>query len=549
VKKYKNHFVEKKGEKEMSTKEAIKQLQEYVNVPLAELVESSTNPRKTFDEERLEELAESIRSKGILSPLLTRRMNSHLEIVSGARRYRAAKLAGLREAPVRIVVLTDAEALETQIVENLLRSDVHPFEEAKGFRALLEREEAAYTIEKIAAKTGKSAAYIAKRLRLLDLIPPVAEAFSAGHIGIEHALLIAKLAADVQEKAFTHCFDGFYAAIDSDRSLVPASRLQAWIEHNVYLSLKSVPFSKDDETLVPEAGSCANCPKRTGFNTLLFSEVREDSCADAACFNRKLDIHIAQRVTKIPNLVMISQDYNARDESPILPRRNYVEVVSRKNKKGKDARPEEKLCSHLAPAIHADGMNKGRLVKVCADPTCKIHFGNLQQDVKQRLQWKAEKTAANIKAKQTLAFRHRLLADVLKRVKPQFGTEELRIVAQFVLRSLSHELACRLAKRHGSQKPKDAHDWQMAEKARTLYKKADAAALAVLIFEAMLIGSAGSATANKDDDPLADTASLYKIDTKALRAVVAEVDKEKARKKAEKSSPNRKPALKNKNRS
>jgi ParB family chromosome partitioning protein len=58
---------------------------------------------------------------------------------------------------------------------------------------------------------------------------------------------------------------------------VPVSRVQAWIEHTVYLSLKSVPFSKDDETLVPEAGNCANCPKRTGFNTLLFSEVREDA--------------------------------------------------------------------------------------------------------------------------------------------------------------------------------------------------------------------------------------------------------------------------------
>ena len=245
---------------------------------------------------------------------------------------------------------------------------------------------------------------------------------------------------------------------------------------NVYLSLKSVPFSKDDETLVPEAGSCANCPKRTGFNTLLFSEVREDSCADAACFNRKLDAHIAQRVTKMPNLVQISENYNTTGESPILARRNYVEVVTRKSKKGREARPEEKLCSHLTPAIHADGMDKGRLVKVCADPTCKIHFGERQQEEKQRLQWKAEKTAANQKAKQTLAFRHRLLADVLKRVKPQFGTEELRMVAQFVLRSLSHELACRLAKRHGFQNPKDAHDWQMAEKARTLYKKADAAA-------------------------------------------------------------------------
>lgn len=157
----------------------------FVNVPLAELVESSTNPRRTFDAERLEELSESIRSKGVLSPLLARKVNGHFEIVFGAMRYRAAQRAGLQEVPVRIAALTDAEALETQIVENLLRSDVHPFEEAQGFCALLEREGAGYTIEKIAAKTGKKVPYIAKQLRLLDLTPPVANAFTAGHIGIE----------------------------------------------------------------------------------------------------------------------------------------------------------------------------------------------------------------------------------------------------------------------------------------------------------------------------------------------------------------------------
>ncbi len=524
----------------MNTKEEVKSLQEYVNVPLAELVESSTNPRKTFDEEGLEELAESIRSKGVLSPLLTRKVNGHFEIVSGARRYRAAQRAGLQEVPARIAALTDAEALETQIVENLIRSDVHPFEEAQGFRALLEREGAGYTIEKIAAKTGKKAPYIAKQLRLLDLIPPVADAFTTGHIGIEHALLIAKLAPDVQEKALAHCFDGYYAANDADRSLVPASRLQAWIAQNIYLSLKSVPFSKQDETLVPEAGSCANCQKRTGFNALLFSEVREDSCADAACFNRKLDAHIAQRVTKMANLVMISQNYNATGDTPILARRNYVEVVTRKPKKGKDSRPEQRLCDHLKPAIHADGMEKGRLVKVCANPDCKVHFGNRQREEEQRLQFKAEKTAANRKAKQTISFRHRLMADVLKRVKPQFGTEQMRMVACFALRSLPHELACRLAKRHGLQDPKDPRDYQMAEKARTLYKKADAGELAVLIFEAMLLGSAERTTENKEDDPLSIAASLFKIDTKAVRASVTKEEQAKAQKKAKKTVVNEK---------
>ena len=525
----------------MSATEAVKSSKEYLNIPIVELTESSTNPRKVFDEERLEELAGSIRSKGVLSPLLVRRINGHFEIVTGARRYRAAQRAGLEEIPVRIGAFSDEEALEIQIIENIQRADVHPFEEAQGFRALLDREGADYSIEKIAAKTGKAASFIAKRLKLLDLTQPAADAFTAGHIGVEHALLIAKLAPEIQEKALAHCFDGYFAANDSERSLVPASRLQAWIEQNIYLSLKSVPFSKEDESLLPEAGSCANCPKRTGFNTLLFSEVKDDSCSDAGCFNRKLDAHITQRIEKMPNLVLISEKYTIAGETPIIPRRNYVEVVSRKAKKEKEVRPEQRICNHLKPAIYADGMEKGRLVKVCADRSCKVHFREQQQEDKQRLQFKAEKTAANRKAKQTISFRHRLMADVLKRVKPQFGTEQMRMVACFALRSLPHELTCRLAKRHGLQNPKDPRDYQMAEKARTLYKKADAAGLAVLIFEAMLLGSAERTTENKEDDPLSNAASLFKIDTKALRASVAKEEQEKARKKAKKTAANEKP--------
>jgi ParB family chromosome partitioning protein len=105
----------------MNTKEAVQSLTEYMNVPLPELVESSTNPRKTFDDERLEELADSIRSRGVLSPLLARKVNGHFEIISGARRYRAAQRAGLQEVPVRIVAPTDEEALETQLIENIHR--------------------------------------------------------------------------------------------------------------------------------------------------------------------------------------------------------------------------------------------------------------------------------------------------------------------------------------------------------------------------------------------------------------------------------------------
>jgi ParB family chromosome partitioning protein len=243
----------------------------------------------------------------------------------------------------------------------------------------------------------------------------------------------------------------------------------------------------------------------------------------------------------MPNLAMISQNYNSTGDTPFLDRRNYVEVVTGKPKSAKDARPEHRLCDHLKPAIHADGMEKGRLVKICANTDCKVHFPNRQREEEQRLQFNAEKKAANWKAKQMISFRYRLMGDVLKRVKPQFGTEELRMVACFTLRSLPHELACRLAKRHGLQNPKDPRDYQMAEKARALYRKADAAGLAVLVFEAMLLGSAERTTESKVEDPLSIAAALFKIDTKALRASVAKEEHAKARKKAKKTTGNEKP--------
>lgn len=510
----------------MSTTAKTKPTEEYRNIPIAQLEESSTNPRKTFDDGSLQELAASIRSKGVLLPLLVRPVNGHYQIVAGERRYRASKLAGCDTVPATVRELTDTECLEIQLIENLLRTDLHPFEEARGFHALLSQEGSKYTIEKISARTGKPASFIAKRLKLLDLTQPVADAFLAGHIGVEHAQLIAKLGTEAQEKALAHSFDGYYAANDDERSLVPVSRLQVWIERNVYLSLKSVPFSKDDETLVPEAGSCANCPNRTGFNALLFSEVREDSCADAACFNHKLDAHIAQRVAKMPNLVQISHDYRTTDDTPILPRREYVEVVARKASKNKDARPEQKLCNHLKPAIHTDGVEKGCLVKVCADPNCKIHFGNRQEEEEQRLRWKAEKQAANRKAKQTVTLRHRILAEVVKRAKAPFGKGELRLVVQYLVGTLSHDLACRLAKRHDMEPSKKGQDWELAEKARTLYKTANGATLAALVLEVMLLALAASTTETKDD-LLADAAKLYKVDVKALRRQTERTEKEK----------------------
>jgi ParB family chromosome partitioning protein len=259
---------------------------EYRNLPLNVLSESTTNPRHIFEDAALKELADSIRTQGILSPLLVRPLTEQsFEIVAGARRYRAAQMAEATTVPVRIVNLTDAEALEAQLIENLQRRDVHPMEEAQGFRALLALEEPKYSIEQIAARTGKTPVFVASRLKLTELAPVIVEAFYREEIGVGHALLLAKLQPDKQEPALAACFKEEWSGGDrkAKRLLLPVRNLQFWIEHNILLILKQAPFNKRDAQLIPAAGSCVDCPKRTGHNKLLFADVSGNADACKLC--------------------------------------------------------------------------------------------------------------------------------------------------------------------------------------------------------------------------------------------------------------------------
>jgi ParB/RepB/Spo0J family partition protein len=147
--------------------------------------ESTTNPRRTFDEAKLYELAESIKHNGLIQPITVRPNNQGFEIVAGARRYRAAQLAELFSVPARIVEIDDAKALEWQLVENSQRVDVHPYEEAQGFQRLLDIP--GYDVAALVEKSGKSASHVYARLSLLQLIPTVAEAFTQERITASHA--------------------------------------------------------------------------------------------------------------------------------------------------------------------------------------------------------------------------------------------------------------------------------------------------------------------------------------------------------------------------
>ena len=155
-------------------------------LPINEIIPNRDQPRKTFDESALEELAESIKQHGVLQPLLVRPIPSGgYQLVAGERRWRACRMAGLNKVPVVIKELTDTETMEIAIIENLQREDLNPIEEAEGLQALIDK--CGYTQEEVAASVGKSRPAIANSLRLLRLPQEVRDMTKNGEISAGHA--------------------------------------------------------------------------------------------------------------------------------------------------------------------------------------------------------------------------------------------------------------------------------------------------------------------------------------------------------------------------
>ncbi len=147
------------------------------------------NPRKLFSDGDLEELAASIRERGIIQPLVVRaRGVDNYEIIAGERRWRAAQRAGLHEVPIVVLDVSDAESLELAIIENVQRTDLNPIEEASGYQALL--EEFDHTQDELAKIVGKSRSHVANTLRLLKLSQPVQAYVRSGKISAGHARLL-----------------------------------------------------------------------------------------------------------------------------------------------------------------------------------------------------------------------------------------------------------------------------------------------------------------------------------------------------------------------
>jgi len=173
------------------------------HVKIADLVPGKYQPRLNFSEEAIDALAESVREKGVLQPILVRRHNDKYEIIAGERRFRAAQKAQLEEVPVIIRDMADNEVLEVALVENIVRQDLTAIEEAAGFDRLM--HEFAYTQEKLSKIVGKSRSHIANTLRLLTLPQSVKDLINQGRLSAGHARTLVGLdnAAELAEKIIT----------------------------------------------------------------------------------------------------------------------------------------------------------------------------------------------------------------------------------------------------------------------------------------------------------------------------------------------------------
>ncbi len=239
------------GETDLDVVEPVRPDGPFREVPIEFLVPNPFQPRRQFDEETVRELAESIREKGILQPLIVRAVEGESEsyqIIAGERRWRAAQMARLHSVPVVVRRFSDSEALEVALIENIQRSDLGPIEEARGYRDLIERF--GHTQEQLGQLVGKSRSYITNMLRLLGLPERVQNWIEEGTLSAGHgrALLGSEQAEALAERVIADHLSvrQTEALVKAPDAPVPSSRAPSSPRGTAQ------PVEKDADTLALE---------------------------------------------------------------------------------------------------------------------------------------------------------------------------------------------------------------------------------------------------------------------------------------------------------
>jgi len=455
--------------------------EQYRRIALAQLRESPTNPRRRFAEQPLKELAESITQHGVLQAILTRQHPSEpeaFEIVCGSRRFRASTLAKVADVPAIVRDLTDAEVIAIQAIENIQREDVHPLEEAQSYRALLALGQ---EVAAIAAKVGKSETYIYQRVKLLDLCPEAQEAFFADKYGTAHAIELARLPEAAQRELLDWMGEG--GEYGDGATLAD---LRAEIERGFHLDLHRACFKKSDAQLVPEAGACTTCQKRTGFVPALFPDIKKkDTCTDRACFSAKLAAFIERTRATLAkdgaNVPLLSPYYGQPRTEGALSHNQWTDA--------------KKKCKHTLTGIVVEGAEVGTTLAVCIEPSCSVHrakgsAASVSGSGRTRTA-KAEKTPQELAAERKKAAKRaaceRAIVAVVRRTKALIVTD-LKTIAKAFITEMWHESTKVICKSRGWEPKKTKYGSDLTDAAHGFIDKMDGVELAGFLIECVMRG-------------------------------------------------------------
>lgn len=265
-------------------------------IPLAKLRPMKANPRAELGD--VSALVKSIETNGFIGALSVRELeDGKFEVWAGNRRLKAAKEAGLDEVPCDVYELSEVQALELNLTEQINRSDLSPLEEGEACRALMELS--GYTTQQVAEKLGQSTSWVTKRLALCGLAPEVRKALLNGSIALSFSQALASLPS---QRAQAEALKAFDAIPGWQRDTVLTAEQQVeWLRKRVSRPLADATWKLTDETLVPEAGACSACPHNSACDKMpgLFdATTKKPQCANTTCFEEKLAAAYERKVAK-----------------------------------------------------------------------------------------------------------------------------------------------------------------------------------------------------------------------------------------------------------
>ncbi|SIO53895.1 ParB/RepB/Spo0J family partition protein [Chitinophaga niabensis] len=279
-------------------------------IPVDQISRDPKQPRKTFDQQKLEELAATIKTNGMIQRMLLRpNPSGGYFIVCGERRHKAAIIIGLTEVPAEVRDIPDHLVREHQIMENLMREDVHPMEQAQGFLQMI--QESQMNPDEIALRLGKTVYSIRRYLKLNDLTPNWQKFFLRNGISVSDALQLCSLPTEAQRDIYRTIVSK-EAEKDDNISISISSSLL-----NKYKGdLINACFNIEDPALDPKKGSCIGCTFNSATSSLFPSEEKRPFCRNTVCFKNKVEIHLNIELEKAkadPNVVLVFSTYSTPD--------------------------------------------------------------------------------------------------------------------------------------------------------------------------------------------------------------------------------------------